>query len=66
MKQIKSYTLEADTIERVKAVAEALRSSDSVAAEVLLNLGYSTMREHRGDVFELLGGVKNGEAESEV
>ena len=66
MKQIKSYTLEADTIERVRAVAEVLRSSDSVAVEVLLNLGYSTMREHRGDVLELLGGVKNGEAEPEV
>ena len=66
MKQVKSYTLEAETIERVKAVAEALRSSDSVAAEVLLNLGYNTMREHRGDVLELLGGVKNGEVDSEV
>ena len=63
MKQVKSYTLEADTIERVKAVAEALRSSDSVAAEVLLNLGYSTMREHRGDIFELFRGSKMNEVE---
>lgn len=40
MKQIKSYTLEPETIERVKAVAAALHSSDSVAVELLLNLGY--------------------------
>lgn len=60
MKIVKSYSLESETVEVVKAVSSVLRSSDSVALDILIRLGYNAMKQYDGNVINLLGGSNNG------